>query len=83
MSNLGWSKLGRLAVCGAVCLTLALGLGCKREDDAYEEDEAVTSTESDMTTEPMSTEPMSTDMTTDMSTDMGGTDMSTETPPPQ
>ena len=80
MSNLGWSKLGRLALCGAVCLTLTLGLGCKREDD-YEEDEAVTSTEAEMTT----AGPAETDMTTDMSTETTEmtTDMSTETPPPQ
>ena len=78
MSNLGWSKLGRLAMCGAVCLTLTLGLGCKREDDDYEEGDAVTGTESVMSTEPM----MSTEPGTEMSTDMG-TDMSTETPPPQ
>ena len=82
MSNLGWSKLGRLALCGAVCLTLTLGLGCKREADDYEEDDSVTSTEADMSTEPMMDTGMTTDMSTDMSTDMG-TDMSTETPPPQ
>lgn len=76
MANLGWSRRGRVGLCGAVCLALTLALGCDREADDFEEqDESVATTEADMSTEPM--------VSTDMSTDMGGTDMSTETPPPQ
>jgi hypothetical protein len=74
------SKLGRLALCGAMCLTLTVGLGCKKEDEAMEDDASM-ATES-MEEPMMSTEPMSTEMGTEMSTEMS-TDMSTEQPPAQ